>query len=92
MTGQVETPGSDVDVVCFTKRDEGKKAVCGFNSKVHLDDMVITDLQYISVGWRQAVGLPVTVLRRVGSLESLVTALAGSKTIKRHCVALRSYS
>jgi len=34
---RVETPGSDVDVVCFTQRDEGK----------------------------QAVGLPVTVLRRV---------------------------
>ena len=43
---RVETPGSDVDVVCFTKRDEGK----------------------------QAVGLPVTVLRRVHwSLKELVS-------------------
>lgn len=43
---RVETPGSDVDVVCFTQRDEGK----------------------------QAVGLPVTVLRRVHwSLKELLS-------------------
>lgn len=93
--GQVETPGSDVDVVCFTKRDEGKQAdevdQVSTRSSFWWHEHVITDPQYntqyilylvgqqvgfyrgtVPIGlFRQAVGLPVTVLRRVGSLDGL---------------------